>query len=322
MPIIRTCEYCDYTSTEKNNYDRHLKSNKHLKNLKIYKERPNNKLSCEYCQTSYSSMASLNRHMLSCKIAISCQIKKEYEAKLKEKDYEILLLKKDLSNAHKIIEIKEDTRKQTMELSKKTIEILDDENNFHKQLVTDANAVVKSSMNALKFVKTNYPNAPPLIEYSNMGILQFEKEYSVAEIMIFHSENNTMAKRIGDVILEEYKKPDPTKQSFWNTDLARLGYVIVAGEGDEKQWTVDKGGVKVQELLVDPLLYHIRQKLNSYSFDNAKLMGKNPRRHEIYTDKICRSNTVIKKIDNGSVCKKVVVYLAKHVNIANNLSIK
>lgn len=324
MPVCYECKKCKFETRDKGNFRRHLDTKKHKKKASVVEKKkvilPSIKpFKCMQCSRTFSQSFRLTKHEEVCVNSKLGQVIKEKDRLIEritnQKDLEIAMLKHDLKHAKQILEVKDESTKQT-------IDILGSENKFHKKLVEDANKVVKSSMGALKYAMLNYPDAPPLIEYSNMDALQFEKGYSLAEIMIYHDENNTLANKIGDVILEEYKKRDPKEQSFWNTDNARLGYIIVEDDGSGSKWGVDKGGVKVQNMLINPILAHVRAKLNCYSFDNAKLMGTNLHRHEFYSDKICRSNNVIKKIDTGNVCKKVINYITQRVSIADNMTIK
>lgn len=175
-------------------------------------------------------------------------------------------------------------------------------------------------MSALKFARQNYPDAPVLVKYNNMDAIKLDKEYGVGATMIWHDENSTLAEAIGGIILKEFKKEDPRFQSLWNSDFARVAYIIMDDVNNKKQWIVDKGGVRVQELLVDPILFHIRGKLIKRSVRKAKGLAEDFHNPEKYINQMNQCNILIKKIDNKTVASKIMKYLSKFLHIGNQMA--
>lgn len=157
-----------------------------------------------------------------------------------------------------------------------------------------------------------------------MEALKTEDGFGIAETMIFYDQNNHIAEVIGKIILNKYKEENPTLQSLWNTDFARVAYIIVEGVGDNKRWVVDKGGVKVKSIVIDPILLHIRVKLNEFCHENAKNMGKkfDYNSNAKYFENISNSNSLIKKIDNGITANKIINYLSQYLHISEVRQIK
>ena len=52
LPIYHKCDVCDYTSILKANYDRHLQTKKHLKNIEKFNEKIESSLECLSTPTS------------------------------------------------------------------------------------------------------------------------------------------------------------------------------------------------------------------------------------------------------------------------------
>ena len=67
------CECCSFKTERIGNYNRHLKTKRHLNkinNIPINTNdapiNTNNQFTCEFCNSSYSKISSLNRHQTSC----------------------------------------------------------------------------------------------------------------------------------------------------------------------------------------------------------------------------------------------------------------
>lgn len=73
---LHICEYCDYKTTKKSNYARHLECDRHKEKEKINKDKvkkmeinkyiKKNVFKCGYCDTLYQHQRSMRRHMNSC----------------------------------------------------------------------------------------------------------------------------------------------------------------------------------------------------------------------------------------------------------------
>ena len=319
--MVHECKMCNFSTLVKRDYERHLDTKKHKQNneRQIVEDLDNRPYKCPNCFRKFIKAGTLTKHEKTCMSSIITKLKNEKNMELQKKDLEIKFLKKEVESLNKIIEIKDDSTKKTEDLSQQTINILGTENTYHKELVDRSGKLVKTSMSALQYAKKHYPDAPVLLKYDNMEAVHLDKEYGVGATMIWHYENNTIAEAIGGIILKEYKREDPRFQSFWNSDFARIAYIIMDDVNNKKQWVVDKGGVRVQELLVDPILAYIRGKLVKRSIRKAKDLAKDFHRPEKYIHAMDQCNVLIKRIDNGTVAGKVMKYLSKFLNIKNHM---
>ena len=105
------CETCNFTTNIKGNYNRHLKTKRHLKKIEISTDNApintdnapinTNNYKCDYCNTEYTRLSSLNRHQKKCVKQILLDKDKqleEYKQQLKEKDEQIHTIFEDYSN--------------------------------------------------------------------------------------------------------------------------------------------------------------------------------------------------------------------------------
>jgi hypothetical protein len=70
VPIIYKCEYCDYNTSRKSQWDRHILTAKHLKFTNdddTFTEKVQKDFRCEYCNKIFNFRQSLWRHKKQCK---------------------------------------------------------------------------------------------------------------------------------------------------------------------------------------------------------------------------------------------------------------
>ena len=57
------CEKCDFSTDNKNKYERHINTQKHLNKYKGYIKTDNNVLICNSCNKQFKSIKTINQHM-------------------------------------------------------------------------------------------------------------------------------------------------------------------------------------------------------------------------------------------------------------------
>src|SRR4029078_2948271 len=99
------CEYCNYNTNTKANFDKHLNTKKHIKNKGVN----NKKYICKYCGTCVSFRSGLSKHSKSCD---------EHLNKVKELELELSKLKelKELKE-NEIKEMNDHQRELELKLS-------------------------------------------------------------------------------------------------------------------------------------------------------------------------------------------------------------
>lgn len=85
------CKYCEYKTNIKCNYDKHLITDKHIKNKENSK-----KYICKYCNKKYTHQSGLYRHQSKCKEEfISNQEHQKLKQKNENKELEILRIENE-----------------------------------------------------------------------------------------------------------------------------------------------------------------------------------------------------------------------------------
>ena len=76
-------------------------------------------------------------------------------------------------------------------------------------------------------------------------------------------------------IVSYYKKEDPSEQSIWSSDVSRLTYIIKEFLDSKKSvWNHDYKGIKVKFSIINPILQHIKTKIEEYWINNIKKITK------------------------------------------------
>ena len=297
------CKKCKYTTTNKSNFNRHLKSNRHLekcnsclnvnsKNSRVHSGYTQGTLSstthkCLFCDENFKTKQSLSNHKKSCEEKNN--IINEYERQLKD-------LKKESY-------LRTENYKEKMEIYKSNYE-------YFKNALAESGSLLKASINntgkILNYCKDNKHIEfidPPKLEYFE------DDDEIIIKNLISSYKHKTLCKTLGNIILGVYKK-SIDEQSIFTTDKSRLTFLIKELLQDNtSELIIDKRGIKASGYIVEPLLKHIRNILqnrletsftiddiDSYSTENVKII----------------SNIII-EIDDENLNKKILKYLSPYL---------
>jgi len=87
-------------------------------------------------------------------------------------------------------------------------------------------------------------------------------------------------------------------QTFWSSDVSRLIYIIRSTIKNKNVWIYDKKGVKIKELIIDPLLDEVIDILTNYVAKIKELELINIAKiiiHEL-KNKLSLKNQIIKEL--------------------------
>ena len=210
------CTICNYTTKDKSNINRHMKSVKHLQkvsmgiNINILQFGSNDsipkalqnspklaktpkigqnrdKYTCDFCQNVFSRMCNLTRHT---KI---CAHKNNEVDKLRLK---LLQYERDMEKY-----------KDHVDHYKEEVDHYKEETNYYKQMLREAGGLVKKSVGSLTYIVDNYENAPALqaINMDDIKILE-DNEKKFIEDILSAFKHKTLGKFLGSLIIKLYKK--------------------------------------------------------------------------------------------------------------------
>ena len=250
------CSICQFETNNKNNYQRHNNTKKHINKdseainsqkgdltytqsiPKVYPKYTEKSVNytkkrtflCNFCKNRFSGASALGRHKKSC--CTKGTLEHKYEIKLKE-----------IENICEIKIEKTNTESQLTELQNK-INFLEkecahykDEATTYKYIVSESGNLVKKSLSSLSYLIKNC-NSAPALERIDSDIMNYRKivydektggavvenidsdesidEEKLADDIISAYKHKTLNKYLGDCIIETYKKDEKSEQSIWN----------------------------------------------------------------------------------------------------------
>ena len=316
------CTECDYSTDNLSNYNKHLKSDRHLKiNTSAADDNGNNKKICK-CGKIFVHKSSLSRHRKTCNMLQEPPLIQEIKM-LEQKDKQI----SQLINSVNTLITKVDNLETEVKDSKQMTQI----NNINNSKNTYIN------ISLINFLQQNYSDAPSLPQKINY------KNKTVVELLIDNYLNDSLHRYLGDLIIQNYKKEDPSQQSVWASDVARLNYLVKELINKESKWMKDHKGEKVKKYIVNPLLKHVDKTCNEYLKENEKKFSDwgmklanrtitfdaiEEKHHDKFSN--IRSNTskLIKYINKGDLADDIIKYIApklildKERKLHNDIEIK
>jgi len=310
------CEKCDYSTDIHCNYEKHLITIKHKQKTTIPTiiqpirlqsgsndiVLPPLKYQCSFCGNCYSAANNLAKHKTVC--SDKKQLINDYNSTIKDKDSTIKELTNKVSHKDELISF------------------LTAENKNLKTLLGGAGNIVEKSMSTLNYINKNYPTAPALEYITDVTALDDElSEENAAIVILEQYDNGKLIQFIGDIILKNYKKEDPTQQSLWNSDVDRLSYVIRALLKDKNShWKVDKKGVDVANYIINPILKFMEKKLRAYS-RSYKLAKRSDTTNKIMLDVETMKSlgAVLTSIENGSLGDNILKYISPYLYVVKEI---
>ena len=185
-------------------------------------------------------------------------------------------------------------------------------------------------MSGLAYVRKNYPNAPALKKLDNYDKLNDNDD--TIELLLFYAKKGRIAAYLGDFLIKFYIKDEPRHQSIWATDTSRLTFIVKELLKNKSDWKYDKKGLKVRDIIIDPLLEHIKKLLKEHINNiNDQINGpsnwfeaqeQNPE-DELDNDTKLKlieeqktATQLVCNIDNKTLSKAITKHISPHLSLA------
>jgi hypothetical protein len=209
----------------------------------------------------------------------------------------------------------------------KIIEKKDEEVKYFKTIAEKAGSIAEQnsktaakSVSALTFLMQNYNNAPALTQIPEIRYDEIaDKKFSLSETVIHYYLENRLTSYLGDCVVTFYKKDNPHDNSFWTSDLTRTTFYY---RNEELTWVIDKIARRVGKKIIDPMLEHIKKKLEAYNrVENTLSRKRNQTTLEMGVHVKNNSNgmDVIRMIEKGVLKKNIIKYISQYFHLDRDL---
>ena len=264
LPSRFYCKKCDYSTSKKSSWNKHLKTKKHCKKIDekpgiIYQNIPklpkNKKFKCDFCQKSYSHRPALYRHRKQCLKYLSHK-KKQYlsiieflkeeaeeeaqeEAEsLKSEITEIKSIMKDMILSQKdIIDTHKDIMDSQKERDKAIVKLAETKAISTSQTVY--NNCNNRNMTINVFLNEQCKDALNLTDWvQNIKVTLEDLEYT---------KDNGFVDGVTNIITKQLRDLKPTERPIHCSDKKRLQFYVK----DNDEWTKDTNNKKLDETLRD-----------------------------------------------------------------------
>lgn len=260
------CDICQICLTTKQNYNNHFKTKKHIRMCE-------DNFVCQFCLKRYVTKYNLDRHIKSHKETYEALADPENDNIVDHKNKHTPKYERDLELLKENYELREENQKykhqielqqekHEKELFKQKADILEKDKEFNQGLVKATINTTDKAVSGLAYVRKNYPDAPALRKLDNYEKLNDNND--MIELLLFYTKKGRISAYLGDLLIKFYKKEEPHQQSIWATDTSRLTFIVKELLKNKSNWKYDKKGLKVRDIIIDPLLEHIKKLLKEY----------------------------------------------------------
>ena len=256
-PIKFYCKKCDFLTSNKKDFNRHLLTRKHKKTPKIGVKIKNVEYKCIFCERIYKYKSGLSRHKKKCKedpenfcgkndnvtqkLPSDANLKKGttlFEKKEKQDDEISLkdILMQQLKQQNETIEL----LKQSIETNTKMMPKIGNNNNNTISINLFLNEQCKNAMNLTDFIN--------------------QVQVSLEDLQ--YSKNNGFIEGVTNIFTKQLKDLKPTERPIHCSDKKRLQFYVK----EDDKWSKDANNEKLDETI-----YNIKMKQTSKLTDWEKL---------------------------------------------------
>ena len=305
-PMKYYCEKCDFLSSNKKDFSRHLLTRKHKKTPKPDKKPQTVEFCCQFCDKVYKYKSGLCRHRKKCKLnpknynvengnvtqklpsekylkkGSTLSEKKENEDDISLK--EILMLQ--LKQQNETIEL----LKQSIETNTKMMPKIGNNNNNTISINFFLNEQCKNAMNLTDFIQ-------------NMNVDLEDLDYS---------KDNGFIKGVTNIFTKQLKDLKPTERPIHCSDKKRLQFYVK----DNNEWKKDEDNVKIDETIYNIKMQQTKkltewEKLHPNYSQDPKLLNEWQQILNSMTEDVTQRDKVKDKLKRN---------LAEHVQLKQALT--
>lgn len=228
-----SCDICDYVTNRNENLKRHNQSVKHSKMIEVELEKT--------CKENQKLTKKVNEFVCN-----GCN--KNFTTKFN--------FKRHCQNI-------------CTEYQNLSFQNINESLSYYKNNTIAPQMILPKKPSKLNWIINNYPNAPSMDALKNDDILKFIiSSQSTARNIILNYNNNEICVFVGTIIINEFKKNNPRKQSFWTSNVSKLCFIIRQHISNKNAWIYDINGSIIIENIIVPILNELKNILEIFVKQN------------------------------------------------------
>jgi hypothetical protein len=275
-----TCIICNYNTSRKNDYTKHILTPKHQMANKLFKISQNHK--CSHCEKSYKHKSSLCKHVK------QCLNQKLYSQNQQQQQQPII-------DTNLIIEL----LKQNQELQKSLIE-LSKEKGIINNCVTNNN---NKTFNIQVYLNEDCKDALNISEFVNSIKLQLHDLEETGRLGYVEGVSKIITTKLNDL--------DVTKRPIQCSDVKRETLYIK----DEDKWVKEGNEKDKIKLAIKQIANKNIQQIPIWVKANPDCMDSDSRKNDAYLQIVSNAMSGSSKEEQCNNLNKIVTNISKEVTI-------
>lgn len=222
------CKICDYNTSYKSNFNRHIKTNRHigLQNAYMNDQKRLNLYICKKCKKEYKHRQSYFRHKKKCiyddtQNAPNVQKSKNVQNEI----VEVELLQKEFNSTKELHGI---IKKQSEQINELTTILKDVVPKIGNNVTNNNNIIVNNKMTLNMYLNEECKDA--------MNLTDFLNQLRITEDDLHYTRKNGYIKGMTNIFEKNLLKMDSNKRPLHCSDQKRLQFYVK----DEDKWDKDK----------------------------------------------------------------------------------
>jgi hypothetical protein len=224
------CKSCDYTTSDKKDYNKHVLTRKHKKSAKADKKTPNVEFVCQCCGKSYKYKSGLSRHKKKCSLVNLGNVEND-------NSYHFVthINKKEQKTEpdETLIKLLMKQQEQTNETIKLLKEAVDANTKMSKNVGNNNNNTISINL----FLQEKCQNA--------MNLTDFIDQLHVSLDDLDYSKDNGFVMGMANILTKKLKDLKPTERPIHCSDKKRLQFYVK----DDNKWGKDKNNEKIDKTI-------------------------------------------------------------------------
>ena len=251
------CKSCDYATSDKKDWNKHILTRKHKKSAKTDKIKQTVEFVCKFCKKGYKYRSGLCRHKKKCKMNPKnfCGKIGNVTQKLPSGKY----LKKGTTLFEKTEKVDDeislkDILMQQLQQQNETIELLKQSIETNTKMMPKIGNNNNNTISINLFLNEQCKNAMNLTDFINQVQVSLED--------LQYSKNNGFVEGVTNIFAKQLKDLKPTERPIHCSDKKRLQFYVK----EDNKWSKDSNNEKIDETI-----YNIKMKQTSKLTEWEKL---------------------------------------------------